>query len=108
MLGNMRWLPKSLARLPALLKSVAGNSAPNLRRLSKLLGSSGLSAQQAAIHSHFWTEPDDARGLFAPGILPRVHAPYKLFEGLLHEAPFEKKPVAANVALGTAHVSAAS
>lgn len=78
--GRMKYIPKWLSSVG---RSGLQNR-PNIRRVTKLLSSSGLPARQAAIHSHFWASPERINKLFAEQ--PTSGNTYSLFESMLEEA----------------------
>lgn len=87
--GVTRHLPKAFSAVPEALEKVMPNKTASVRRFSKLLSASGLSPQQAAIHTHFWTTPESTRLLMSLDHLPPAN-PYHLFESLLEEIPGQK------------------
>lgn len=88
--GALRAMPKALSGVSeALQRVMPGDDHPRLRRLGKLLSSSGLAPLKAAINSHFWTSPETTRLLMSLDYLPAAD-PYALFEKILAEIPEEK------------------
>jgi asparagine synthase (glutamine-hydrolysing) len=90
---RFHWL---LQYAPSLLRRAApalgGHSAarPAIRRIEKVLATSGRSALDAAIHSFFWTEPTLVTTLLnAP--VASLREPYALFKNLLQEIPREHR-----------------
>ncbi len=83
----MHWLPKALGRWPSALLKLTGNTSPGLRRFAKMLSAAGLSARDAAIHSHFWAAPERICNLFADRSATSGNRPYATFRSLLDQLP---------------------
>jgi asparagine synthase (glutamine-hydrolysing) len=88
--GLMRFVPNGTEKLISSLQGLLPRQHSGLRRVSKIFGASALSAQRAAIHSHFWIAPEQVDLLFNDKKTGASYSPYSLFEDLLSEIPEEE------------------